>query len=422
MCGAAARTALILAAAALPGCGLTKGPLHLPFYGVCESPAPNLPERGILLPDAPLARAEQALSPPLPAPPAGPYVLMSAAEAQCRAAQRAVTAHLIDVERELALASMPARSESRIARGLRVHQQLLALRAAQVRNDAAGDALETFYQLAGAEASVAALDRSLAHLRSTLGFLDELRGQGVQPPAEESELRRQELELLSRRAELEWTISRLNGQLRLLTGLCLEGPVRIWPDADLIVTREPVDGAQAVGTAFSSRADLAILRLLSANLEEATMPLVRGALQTRDATLGNVTSGFDRLGQLLRPARGEHEMAARRAQLSALLAESERELTAAVYSAAGAVELRQDQAMLAKISLERARQRLGELRQMRDIGQATPFDVAAGEGEVLEAESLLAQRAAEWRIAQTNLRRAMGVLAWECGFGGPCVP
>ncbi|MBW3596491.1 MAG: hypothetical protein KY475_04355 [Planctomycetes bacterium] len=413
---------LNLVAAALSGCASDK-PFSLPWHAPCETPEPNLFGRGMIPADAPLPAsfaATTAIAPPA----GGPYVLMSAQEAQCRAAEQAVTAHLVDIERELAIASIPPRPESRVARGLRVHQQLLALRAGQIRNDAAGEALETFYQLAGAEASLTSLEKTLAHVRTTLGYLDELRAEGIQTPTDESELRRQELDLLRRRAELEWTIAQLNGQLRLLTGLCLEAPVRIWPDADFLVAGEPVDGHGALEIALASRADLAILRLLSATLDEATMPLVRGALQTRDATLGNVTSGFDRLLQLLRPARGEDELRAREAQLSALLVESERELTVAVYAAAGAMQMRRDQAVLAKMSLERARQQLSELRQMRDIGQATAFDVAAQEGSVLEAESLLAQKAAQWRVAQVKLRQAMGVLALECGFGGigSCLP
>lgn len=416
------RVCLVLAAATVTGCaslGGTGQPFRPPCFPACAAPEPNLPERGVLMADAPLIGAELSAAPLRTSPAQGRYVLMTAEECQCLAVERAVTAHLVDIERQLALASVPPRPDSRMSRGLRVQQQLLGLRATQIRNDAAGEALEAFYQLAAAEASLDVLDKSLAHARTMVGYLDELRRQGLPAPARDSELHQQELDLMGRRAELEWTVTQLNGRLRLLVGLCLEGSVRIWPNADLIVGGEGLDAHQAVHAGLASRADLAILRLLSATLDEATLPIVRGALQSRDAALGNVTSGSAPLERLLQPARGEDELQARRAQLSALLVESERELIVTIQAAAGAVEMRRDQAMLAKRSLEIARERLGELQQLRGVGQATPFDVAAQEGEVLEAERHLVQKAAEWRIAQVQLRRAIGVLAHECGFATP---
>jgi hypothetical protein len=194
----------------------------------------------------------------------------------------------------------------------------------------------------------------------------------------------------------------------------LEGPVRVWPQTDLIVERAPIDAAAAVEIGLSSRPDLATLRLLTDTLDEATLPLVRGALQTQDATLGNVTSGFERLRQLLRPTRGDDELLARRAQLSALLTEKERELIVTVQAAAGAVEMHRDQAVLAKQTLESARTRLSELQRLRDVGQATPFEVATQQGQVLEAEGALVERSVEWRIAEVKLRQTLGVLAYEC--------
>jgi hypothetical protein len=255
-------------------------------------------------------------------------------------------------------------------------------------------------------------------VRQLIQYILELEQSGLPAPLNRAELHQQELGLLSRRAELEWTVSRLNGKLRLLMGWCLEGPVRIWPESDLVVVREPIDVGAAVATAMTSRADLATLRLLSATLDRPTLPLVRGALQTQDATLGNVTSGAARFLQLLRPARGEDEMRARRAQLSALLAEKERELAVGIHALAGAVEMNRDQAVFARRTLESSRGRLADLRRLRDAGQATPFDVAAQEGKVLEAEGALVQATAEWRIAEVKLRQAMGVLARECcGYG-----
>jgi hypothetical protein len=159
---------------------------------------------------------------------------------------------------------------------------------------------------------------------------------------------------------------------------------------------------------------------LSATLDKPTLPLVRGALQTQDATLGNVTSGSERLLQLLRPARGEDEMRARRAQLSALLAAKERELAVGIHALVGAVEMNRDQAVFARRALESSRGRQSELRQLRDAGQATPFEVATQEGKTLEAEGALIQAVVEWRLAEVKLRKEMGVLGWECcGYGGP---
>jgi hypothetical protein len=424
MNGAAIRPlAAVAALAAIVGCvhptGGKKG-ICIPCPPGCAWVEADLLERGIVSADVPLLPGETQAPLPPPVRDAATYRLLAAEECQCTAAAYAVTAYLVDVERQLAIASTPPRPQSLMARGLRVHRQVLALRSAQIRNDAAGAALEAYYQLAAAEASIDVVDRSRHHVRQLAGYLAELEQGGLPSPLNRHELHQQELELLSRRAELEWTISRLNGRLRLLMGWCLEGSVRIWPGTDLIVVREPIDIGAAVATGLSSRADLATLRLLSATLDRPTLPLVRGALQTQDATLGNVTSGSERLLQLLRPARGEDEMRARRAQLSALLAEKERELAVGIHAAAGAVEMQRDQAVLTRRALETARARHSDLRRLRDVGQATPFDVAAQEGKVLEAESALVQATAEWRLAEVKLRQVMGILALECcTYGAP---
>jgi hypothetical protein len=406
--------ALLAGLAAMSGCVHATGGGHalcLPCAPACRTIEADLIERGMVNADVPLLASEPPLA---PVPDAANYHLLTAQDCQFHAAARAVTAYLVDVERQLAIASTPARPASRKAKALRVHRQLLSLRGAQIRNDAAGDALEAYYQLAAAEAGIDVLDRSRDHVRQVLGYAAELEQQGLPVPLDTSALGQQELDLAARRAELEWNVAQLNGRLRLLLGWCLEGPVRVWPQTDLIVERAPVDVAAAVQTGLASRPDLATLRLLSTTLEEATLPLVRGALQTQDATLGNVTSGFERLGQLLRPARGDDELRARRAQLSTLLVEKERELVVAIHAAAGAVEMHRDRAVLAKQALESARVRLSELERLRDVGQATPFDVATQRGKVLEAETTLVERAAAWRLAEVELRQTLGVLAREC--------
>jgi hypothetical protein len=424
MIGAAIRRFAALAAVlVVAGCahptGGRKG-ICIPCFPGCTSVESNLLERGTINADVPLLSGEAMAPLPVPMADVATYRLLAAEECQCTAAAYAVTAYLVDVERQLALASMPARPNSLVARGLRVHQQVLALRAAQIRNEAAGDALDAFYQLAGAEASADVVDRSRLHVRQLIHYVSELEGGGLPSPLNRHDLQQQELELLSRRAELEWNISRLNGKLRLLMGWCLDGSVRIWPRTDLIVVREPIDVHAAVATGMASRADLATLRLLYATLDRPTLPLVRGALQTQDATLGNVTSGSARLLQLFRPARGQDEMRARRAQLSALLAEKERELAVGIHALVGAVEMHRDQAVFARRTLEISRIRLAELQQLRSAGQATQFEVSAQEGKVLEAEGALVQSAAEWRLAEVKLRREMGILAQECcAYGGP---
>ncbi len=422
MVGTVIRRLLLAGCLALTGCAFPTGGKST-FCLPCSPPTwqveANLYHRGIFTADAPPPELNTVGAEPMN--PAG-YRILTAEECQCLAVEHATTAHLVDIERQLAIASTPPRPQSRMARGLRVHRRLLELRAAQIRNDAAGQALETYYQLAAAEAMADILARTSAHLNQMMGRIVELRTQGLQPPLDELELRRQEIDLLRRQAELDWTIAQLNGQLRLLLGWDINGPVRAWPQADFIVTETPVNVEAAVQAGLSSRPDLATLRLLDATLDEATIPVVRGALQTQDASLGNVTSGFERLGQLLRPARGDDELAARRAQLRVLLAEKERELVVGVVTAAGAVEMRRDQAQLAKLAFDNAVLRLRDLQQLRNIGQATPADVSAQEGEVLEAEGEFLQAVAQWRLAEVKLRQTLGVLVWECIDHAACPP
>src|SRR5204862_4614713 len=94
----------------------------------------------------------------------------------------------------------------------------------------------------------------------------------------------------------------------------------------------------------------------------------------------------------------------------------ERAISQEIRNAAAAVTTRLKQAAIAKQQLDNRREHLEELERKREIGSATPFDIAAEKLEIVKAEGELMRKLIAWRIAQVKLKQAQGVLATECGY------
>ncbi len=291
------------------------------------------------------------------------------------------------------------------------------MRSADERNRAAGKALELFYQLAEAEAGRDALKRSLDHAEQSIANLRELKDRGLAVGVDDSELETQKSDLLTRQTELELSIEKLNGGLYLLLGNERSGQPPIWPEADLTVTAEPIDEDEAVAVGLGTRADLAMLRYLLATLDEDTLPTVRSSLRQQEFSLGNPPAPMRGLLRIFKRDDSSSELEIRRYQLMRLMADQERTASEEIRSAVATVNTRVRQVAVANQSLETRRQRLKDVRAKQRIGRATALNVSKAQADVIEAEYTLVQKAGAWRVAQTKLHEAQGLLAVDCGYG-----
>ena len=201
----------------------------------------------------------------------GSYHALGPDECQCLAARASKLGNLFDGERRA-----PAANES--AAGCCSHEDnsltydVLRTAALEARNRSAGDALDTYYQLAQNEARTHLLTRALGEARQAIGNVERLRQQGLKMPAGDDVFARREITLRDQQAQVLAGISRLNAQLWQLIGLVPVAPQeRLLPTTDLTVVVEPVDIEAAVSLGLGMRPELGMLRRVRARLDDDSL-------------------------------------------------------------------------------------------------------------------------------------------------------
>jgi hypothetical protein len=349
---------------------------------------------------------DQMLSPaPLPTQ----YRVLRAEQVQCLAAASAPLARLYASESETVLAASNRHTQCAVS----ALSRLMAIRALDERNKAAGMALELFYGLAEAEAATDILDRSLVELDRAAANLDDLKRSGLKVPVDRTALARQKLDWLDRRIQVLASARQMRGQLQQLCGFELDETTPPWPEADLTVTVAPIDVASAVAQGLANRADVAALRMLGCSLSSDTLPAARAGVQTMAPGLGASVASRRLLGG---DAGGEAEAQSRRSQVAQARDEAERNASREITEAAATVETRLREIAVAKERWDVWLKRATDLDTKRVTDGATAFDLSAARLEVLRAEGETLHRVIAWKIAQVKLRKAQGLLAAECGY------
>jgi hypothetical protein len=396
---------------------------ELPTVEIAADGAPPLTADLTRLPDT--AAVKAALD--VESRPAQQYRELTAPEAQCRAAEAAPRANALQAERR---AVQPSRGigSAGSQHSTSLQRELLGIAAIEDRNRSAAAALETFYRLAEAEARGAVLKRTLTANDQSLAALKQLSERGLPLPINEDTLRRQRLGYEQQQVELELTISRLNHQLRQLTGFETAGQHwRFWPELAWEVTVGRVDVDEAVGVGLAIRPELVLLRTLRARLNADTLPVARQAASRLDGLMGAATGQSCLLAIALCQLTGHvspeewSELSARQRQIGELLQDRERGVASEIQQAAAEVEASLRRVALTKDELTSLAARRRDLESLRQTGGASAFDVNTAEIELLRAESDLIARVIAWKVAVVKLKEAQGLLAEECGWvaGGP---
>ena len=400
-------------AALLAGC-VSSGPAG-PSYRhdqVRPSPVGELVGSRPVLPSPDVTALASYETPADGLPPSGSYRVLKAFDAQCAAAAHCPLANALAEESRIVASQAGLLHASQ--RSADVRRQALLYRAADERNHAAGRALELFYLLAEAEADRDLLAQSTVRVDATLEEVRDLQSHGIRVEKGAAEIRRQQLELLDKRSELQLSLAQANSGLRQLMGSNSEETTPFWPEANWKVTAEMIDARAAVSDGLYRRADLNLLRMLIQSLEADTLDGVRLSLSAITGTAGAPAAA----ACLLHVGSGD-EVGSRRRQLDDLLARQELAAAEEIRQAVFAVEIRLQQVATPNRKVEYCREQLQVQRLSRERpgSTVTALDIAAADLKLLDARRELVHQVTAWRIAQVKLKEAQGLLVFECCNG-----
>ena len=155
--------------------------------------------------------------------PASGYREIGADESQCRAAGNSALGNMLTAECML-IHSSRADPHGMLSPADSLSADLLAARAIEERNKAAGTAGELFYRLAEAQIQRDLLRRSVHEVEHSIANYRQLHEQGIALPSDDTALQRQRLDLLNRQIQLETSATPCGGAVGPALGNALGRP------------------------------------------------------------------------------------------------------------------------------------------------------------------------------------------------------
>lgn len=394
--------------AQLAGCAAA--PRHNPG---CPLPLP-VTERGVIEPHVSAAFAGET-------PGSGkrdlPYRGLSAFECQCRAARSSGAANLLEAQAR-AEAARQHQAHAVLPSGRRsgLYQAILGYSADELRNRAAGTALELYFRLVEAEGRADLLTGSLGEVGDLLATPRELHAKGLRPAGDVEAVLRQQSELRSDEVELHVGSERLNAQLQGQLGLA-PGPAEeyhLWPTTPLVVEPHVIDVDRSVADGLANRAELNLLRAAAQQLNAHTLPAARLVLGLASPLLAGSPQGPAAALAVVVPHRRRDEVEATHAQLQRLLEDREKQVVREVREAALVAGGRLGQIPHSHQRVELARAKVAELGDQAEKGVAAGTVLTQARLDLLKARGDLLRDVVTWEIARVRLRQAQGLLWLEC--------
>ncbi len=295
----------------------------------------------------------------------------------------------------------PSPEEARVGRLVRGYT------ADELRNRAAGDALEEFYKLARAEGQYDLLLAAHAELSTQLKNAEEAIRQGLRGPDVDA-LRVQLFDLEAQMAELEAGIGSLNASLRARLALEAADPLPLWPDDPLRVRPDQVDADAAVRIGLHYRPDLNLLRVLLGG---------RGSSDVSQAVLAGINpllvmAKTNPLLRMLLPL-GDKPQRKVKEQLASALEGRERQAEAEIRAAVLTLHGRRAAARARLAEVQRLEAKVDEIEKRQKAGQQVTEELTKAKLDLLKSRGELLQSAADWNVAVVKLRQAMGLLVRE---------
>ena len=401
--------------------------------GCHTSPPPAVAPRAALPSVAPAAVELPATKPAVPVldgrglpkltarPSAGPegtaFLRLTESDCLLLAAAHSGPANALDEENRVPPSPRDcsaARDELR--RAVRYHAAL------ELRNRAAAEALDRYFQLADAEARADFVRKAFPYLDDLHDRAKRAKAAGVRFPLDPADLDRQRSERLSQLGEAELGSRLLDLDLKRRLGRPHDpAGARLWPEGDFAIDPTAADPEEAANAALADRPELRGLRALYHGLTAETLPDARDYLAAATSLLGTRRPPLPvrRLGRMLDRDPGPDpaalaELEVRRKQLYDLIAMREREAADEARAAALALNAQTTRAALARDRLRGWEEQLAEAVKKREANQpGAELQEIQARLDVLKARAELAAEVAAWHRARVKLKAAQGWLAWE---------
>jgi outer membrane protein TolC len=344
---------------------------------------------------------------------------------QCLAAKHAPLADGLDAQRrqlEEKKVKKTCLREDKSAKQRAFQESMLLYSALEIRDQAAGTALEWYFQLAGAEAKSDLLNESLKEGRKTLQGIEGLKKQGLRLPAPIEEYQRQVVELQLQESQNQLAIEQLNSKLRQAIGQ--DSKVgRILPDPSTPLGMEsPPDVEAAVKLGLQQRPQLLLLRSMIDNLDRDTLGSARSFLQVLSPLLAMSSPGpscklLKILGRILHIQPGQEDEVDRiRAQLTDYLHERERTVEAEIREAVYEIRAHRQATILARQAADSWEERIRNLEKQRAEGIRGVAELSKTNLDWYKARGEVVKEYIGWKIAVVKLKLAQGILPTECGY------
>lgn len=396
---------------------LTGCRMHAPPPAAPRQPAPTI---GPVTAELPLTRASRT-EPDLRSLPKTAVRPVSAAEdaeyrkltepaCQALAAKNAQPANALDDE-----GRVPPPCESATDKLKPTVRYYAAL---ELRNSAAADALERYFQLAEAESQADLLRQSFPVTDDLITKAKAARAADVRFPLDVADLERQRSQALTQLGNAESGSELLNIDLKRRLGLS-PASESLWPSGDFRIDASPVETEIAVNAALADRPELRGLRAVHAQLSPDTLPVAREALRVGNPLLGGAPPLPPRGIALLRK-RGPDpaalvEVEVRRKQLAELIESRERAIADEARAAVATLNAQTRRVQLARDRLDGWSTKRADASKKREANQP---GAALLEAQVtldwLKARAEVVSEVMAWHQARVRLKAAQGWLAWEC--------
>jgi hypothetical protein len=363
-----------------------------------------------------------------PAPEGTTFRGLTEPACQALAARAAGAANLLDDENRL-----PGTRDGCETPATRTRRLVRHFTALELRNQAAGAALERFFQLADAEARSALLRDSLPVLDGQRALAEMAKAAGLRYPLDAADLSRQRSQVLSQLAQADAGVALLNLDLRRRLGLTDAAGERLWPAADFGIDPHPVDADTAVGIALAERPELRAWRALHDGLTPDTLEAVRDQLRGVSPLLGAAVIGEMPCGARLLLVLGKclgrkpppdpaalAELEVRRKQLADLIADRERAVADETRAAAIGMNAQLKQVALARERVDGWKAKWDDAAKQREAKiPGAELAEAQARLEWLRARAEVVAEVMGWHQARVRLKAAQGRLAGEPAAPGP---
>jgi hypothetical protein len=384
-------------------------------------PAPRqpVPSVGAVAAELPLARAARtepdlrslAKTPvrPVSASDGVEYRRLTESACQALAAKHTQLANALDDE---------GRVPPKCADATDALQQTVRFHAAlELRNTAAAEALERFFQLAEAEGQADLLRQAFPVLDDLIAKAKAARAANVRFPLDPADLEHQRSQTLTQLERAESGGALLNIDLKRRLGRAPESEP-LWPSGEFGIDSGPSDVEAAVNAALADRPELRGLRAVYVSLVPDTLMVAREALRAGNPLLGASPPAPRGLLLLLKKRGPDPEALAevevRRKQLAELIDARERAVADEARAAVVALNAQTRRVQLARDRLDGWAAKRAEAIKKREANQPG--------AELLEAQVTLEWQKARaeavsevmaWHQARVRLKAAQGWLAWE---------